>query len=102
LRLSGADRRRTGDQLRSESRARRRNSTVTSVHTFHKSILRSIAAFNNGTYGPTVDQRTERHAAADPETSALACGKKRCLIPALNRATCGVEALQNGLSAQAD
>jgi hypothetical protein len=59
-RLSGADRRRTDDQLRSERRARRRDPSLASVHTFHSRILRSIADFNNGTYGPTVDQLPER------------------------------------------
>ena len=59
-RLSGADRRRTGDQLRGQGRACRRDSSRSSVHTFHRPIVRSIAGYNNGTQGLIVDQLAER------------------------------------------
>jgi hypothetical protein len=39
--------------------------------------------FNNGTYGPIVDQLPERRFSPDQRGSALTSGKKRCLIPAL-------------------
>ena len=59
-RLPGADRRRTGDQLRGQSGTDRSASlpVVRSVHSFHSRIVRSMNALNNGTLGPTVDHRS--------------------------------------------
>src|SRR6185312_357745 len=60
--LSGADRRRTGDQLRGQRGADRRDAPPVrrSVHSFHSSILRSRDVSHNGTLGPSVDHLPER------------------------------------------
>ena len=52
--LSGADRRRTGDQLRGQGGADRRDAPPVrrSFHSFHNSILRSMNVLNNGPSGP--------------------------------------------------
>ena len=59
-RLAGADRRRTGDQLRRQRRAGWREGVRRSVHSFHIRIVRSMNVLNNGTLGPTVDHLPER------------------------------------------
>ena len=61
--LSGADRRRTGDQLRGQCGTGRRDDAPVrrSFHSFHSPILRSMNVLNNGPSGPTSDHLPERH-----------------------------------------
>ena len=90
-RLSGADRRRTGDQLRGQRGTDRRDVPPVrrSIHSFHSCIVRSMNVLNNDPHGPTVDHLPERLWNGRSRCCGKGSGQKRCPFAARNEAGCG-------------
>ena len=91
--LSGADRRRTGDQLRGQRGTDRRDDLPVrrSFHSFHSPILRSMNVLNNGPSGPTARSCfLNATGTVDPRVVTEVSCRKRCPFPALNKAVCAV------------